>query len=175
MQTFEMIRSRLLQNAAGRFHRQPEELIPETRLFIDWMAWEVGSLYRELNRSSDNISRNILRRITPDISIRPLPAHAIAQALPRQASYNLNPEEDLFSMPRLGGQAPHQLFFSPLLAVPLVQAKVKYLAAGREVESQAAIPAGTAFHPGMLWLGIRFEERTAMQPQLRIYLDRKEE
>jgi hypothetical protein len=166
MQTFEAIRTRLLTQAAGRFHCKPETLNPEVRLFADWMAWELNSLHREVGRSNDAIRRRLERQLTPDTSTRPFPTHALAYAQPKKETYSLRPDEDVFNVPRHAPTPPYQIFFSPLKSSNLLKAKVKYLAAGQTFwEMQEPLTkharlqtrSGTNFHPGILWVGVTLE------------------
>lgn len=180
MQTHETIRTRLLGQAAGRFNCRPENLAPETRLFIDWMAWELGTLHRQLAGSDDAIAQRLQRRLRPERQTRPLPAHAIAYAMPRQHNYLLRPGEDVFNLPRFGDSAPQSLFFAPLLPVPLLKARVKYLTGGNTLAEIAepfyhhaclTAPQGAGLHPGELWLGIQVKEPLSAYQPLCFYLD----
>lgn len=125
---------------------------------------ELGTLHRDQQRSDDAIQTRLMQRLRPDTLTRPVPAHALAYAHPRLQSYVLRPDEDMFSIQRLAQSEPRKIFFSPLLPVPLVQAKVKYLAAGQtlrimtehaDFQTCATTCTGKAFHPGELWVGVQ--------------------
>lgn len=180
MQTYESIRTRLQGQAAGRFNCRPENLPPETRLLIDWMAWELGALHRDLSRSNDTIVHRLQQRLRPDTQTRPLPAHALAYAQPRQNGYTLRPDADVFHLPRFAPEAPHQLFFAPLLPVSLVKAKVKYIASGSTLSAMdepfktraiGSAQSGTALHPGMLWVGIQLDTPLTAGQTLCFYIN----
>lgn len=185
MQTFESIRNRLQSQAASRFNCPPEKLKQEHRLFIDWMASELSALHRDLHRSDDAILKRIINRLTPDIHTRPTPAHLLAYAQPRaQTGYQLRPEEDVLTIPRLGQEAPHTLFFAPLLPSLLVKARVKYLAAGQSLRELAeynnahtrlSAKPGAGFHPGVLWVGVQMDAPLPVGAQLCFYIDWKQE
>lgn len=181
MQTFESIRNRLQSQAAGRFNCPPEKLKQEHRLFIDWMASELGILHRDLTRSDDAIQKRIADRLRPDTGTRPLPEHALAYAQPRNGNgYTLRPEEDILNIDRLGFETPKTLFFAPLAPVPLVKARVKYIAAGQSLNELAdynnsftlfkTLP-GHAFHPGVVWLAVQLEGALKNPGRLSFYMD----
>lgn len=163
MQTFDTIRARLLQNAGNRL----PEISPENRLLLDWMAWELSSVYRELSRSNDTIEQHLQRRLTPDTATRAVPAHALMQARPKKPGLILNPDEHTFMAQRLAHQPPYQIFFSPLVSTLLVKGEVKFIAHGQSLE-EAGDPfqrqprltslQGKTLHPGILWLGLQVEE-----------------
>lgn len=178
MQTFETIRTRLQTQAAGRF----SNINQETKLFIDWMANELNTLHRDLSRSNDAIERRLLQRLQPDVQTRPAPTHTLAYAQPRQNGYVLRPDEDVFTIPRMGQEAPQQIFFSPLLPVPLVKGKVKYLVndqslveiveyANRQIRTSKS--TGAAAHPGVLCVGVQLNTPLLPEQRLCFFLDWK--
>ena len=108
------IRGRLKEKANSRL----PVILPEQQTLIDWMAWEMYLLYQELGRADDNIRKTIQRRLQPDTVSRPFPAHALAQARPKQNKVVLQPDKDVFSIDRSGKEGPRQVYFSPLQATP---------------------------------------------------------
>jgi len=181
MQTFESIRARLNTQASGRLNGSPS---PEQKLFIEWMAWELSVLHRELDRSNDAITTRINRRLQADTATRPQPAFALAYAQPRENGVMLKPEEDILHISRPGTEGPRQIFFAPLMPVPMVKARVKYLAAGQSLAEVAepmdsqqryAAVAGRGFHPGVLWVGVQMEKTLPEGQPLCFYFDYKVE
>lgn len=182
METFESIRTRLQKQAAVRFGRTPESLSQETRLFIDWMASELGNLHKDLHCSNDAILNKIRQRLKPDVTTRPKPAHAIAYAQPRQHGYVLRPEEDEFTLPRLSQEPPHQLFYAPLAPIALMKGKVKFLAYDRYLteivehnihQVRASSTTSNFFHPGVLWIGLLWNDLVSQEQSISFYLDWK--
>lgn len=180
MQTFEIIRTRLLTQAAGRFHCKPEALNPEIQIVADWMAWELNTLHRELGGSNDAIRRRLERQLMPETDTRPFPTCALAYAQPKKETYILRPDEDVFNAPRHAPDPPHQIFFSPLKSSNLLKASVKYLAAGQNLwEMQAPLSKqprlqtlpGAAFHPGILWVGVQTDTPMHAGQSLCFYID----
>ncbi|NUO01629.1 MAG: hypothetical protein HUU01_13565 [Saprospiraceae bacterium] len=177
MQTFESIRARLQTQAAGRFNCNVEALRPEVRLFIDWMSGELSVLHRDLVDSNDAIQKRIELRLRPDVKTRPVPAHALAYAQPRQNNYVLRPDEDVLTIARLGQAAPHQLFFAPLLPVPLIKARVKYTATSHSLNEVVEHTrsrtifsnATSAFHNGVFWVGIQLDAPLSPDQPLCFY------
>lgn len=166
MQSRELIRTRLQNQAAVQFNCRPENLPPETRLFIDWMSSELEVLHRELSRSNDAVVRRLHHRLKPDSITRPRPTHALAYAQPKKDNYLLKPDEDVFYLPRLGTSGPSRLYYSPLLPVPLAKAQVKYLinhntlteiTAPFQRSTQITAATDLDLHPGVLWLGVKAE------------------
>lgn len=183
MQTFETIRTRMINQAAGRFHCRPETLQPEMKLLVEWMAWELYTLHKELAGSNDAIYNKIRRNLTPDTRCRTFPAHGLASAVPKQNNYLLRPDEDVFNVPRLGQEAPHQIFLSPLLPLSLVAARVKYLAYDRTLSQtddfgyrrQLSGHVANPLHPGVLWIGIEPRELLPEKTEMRFCFDWKME
>jgi hypothetical protein len=179
MQSFENIRTRLIGNASARFHCRPEELAQETRLFIDWMAWEIYSLGQELGRSNDYIKNKIQKQLMPDVQTRSFPAHSIAQAMPKEEFGILKAEEDIFTIPRLGKNPPHQIYFAPLFDTQIVPARVKYLVSGKEwfvvngplEKQQIATAKEGNLHPSVLWVGIEWKNEVQEEQDLCFFID----
>lgn len=178
---YDTIHRRLKNQAASKLNGA---LSPEHNLFINEMASGFSELYRGLTRSEDVITRRIEQRLTPDTTTRPRPAHALVYAQPLQNGYVLGPDEDVFNVPRLGQTPPNRIFFAPLLPVPLVKARVRYLVAGqslREVDAPTAIQQRIAgktdkgLHPGMLWVGIESKVRFTSPQALCFCFDWKTE
>jgi hypothetical protein len=166
MQTYEEIRDRLKGQAAERYNCHPDHLPQEPKLLVEWMAKEFSALYKQLDNSNDTIGRHIRQRLQPDNHSRPNPAFGLVCAKPKQSTYTLKPEEDQFNLSRLGPENPRQLFFAPLLPVPLLNASIKYMVHGTSVMeigsigqrlSSVSIQPDAVLHPGIIWIGIHSE------------------
>lgn len=179
MQTYDLILSRLQNQAAGRFNCKVENLPPEPRLFINWMASELEVLHRELAYSNNAVEISLRRRLQPDTNTRPLPEHALAYAQPKKDKYTLKSDEDVFYLPRLGSDEPRRLFYTPLLPVQLVKAQVKYLINHNTLTEitapfykshQLTAAADKVLHPGVLWVGVEAESLPADGHALCFYI-----
>lgn len=170
------IRGRLKEKANSRL----PVILPEQQTLIDWMAWEMYLLYQELGRADDNIRKTIQRRLQPDTVSRPFPAHALAQARPKQNKVVLQPDKDVFSIDRSGKEGPRQVYFSPLQATPLVNGAVQFQAAGGRLwavskggtrRNYLTTANGHRLANGSLWLGIHLEESFSEEKPLSFYFD----
>lgn len=171
MKTLDHIKNGLQQKAQSKF----SELSQEQRAFVDWMAYEIYGLYRELGNSRDYIKRNILRRILPEMNTRPKPAHALVQAQPNKAGQVLRSAGDPFVARRMGNEAPNEIYFTPLQPVQLAGATVRWrcfdhtieeLLDGQMTKQVAQALHGSSLHPGTLWLGIELLQGAAPPSRL---------
>ncbi len=175
MENLASIRTRLQAQATARFNCEIEGLGPETGLFINMMTRELYQLHSELSESNDAIQKRIEQRLRPDVKTRPRPAHALAYAQPQYNKYVLNPKYDVFNMNVSG---THDLFFAPLLPVPLIKGEVKYIVAGQklnEVKSTFHLSLNpvkdlaTTLHEGVLWVGVYSEAPLPQDQPLCFY------
>lgn len=182
MQTYETIRARLQTKAASRFNCLPDNLSQEARLYIDWMASELGTLHRELQQSNDAVQSRLLQRLRPDTCTRPMPAHGIAYAQPqKQEGHILRPDEDVLTIARYSPTPPQQIFYSPLLPLPIFKARVKYIASGtsfreaveptRFQTAATTMQSGEFARPGVLWVGIQMSAPLPPAQPLCFYVD----
>lgn len=180
MKTLENIRNGLFNRAADKFQLQHAELSREKKLFLDWMATELYALYKGLNNSQDYIERNITRRLMPEMTTRPAPAHAIVRALPKKEELVLKPGEDVFAISRFSNAPPYEIYFSPLRPTRLVAARVRWQCCGSSLYEtpdgnammeKGRTRAGRSFHPGILWLGIEAKDEATLPCQLSFHFD----
>jgi len=180
LQTFDKIQSRLKSKAAQRFHREADGLEPEQESFIDWVAWELGALYREMGQSRDYVQKNVLQKLTTDMKTRPRPVHTLAQKQPKKHGMVLSPEDAPFTMQRMSAEPPHEIYFTPVRPTVLVNAKVRFRWIGQSLQdvSEPKRPQevlttknGQAAHESVVWWGIELGKDFAAVPNFHFHLD----
>ncbi|MEM8523917.1 MAG: hypothetical protein AAGG68_04700 [Bacteroidota bacterium] len=163
MQTYDNILNRLRSKAAQRFHRSAEQLEREHQLFLEWTAWELSVLYREMGTSRDYIEKNIIRKLTTERELRPKPVHALAYTTTKKHGTVLSPEDELFTVQRMSTEPPHEIYFTPLRPTKLVNAKIRFCARENSLldYTTGQIPSvilttkeKQVLHKGVLWWGI---------------------
>ncbi len=84
MRTLENIKAGLFNRAISKFQVQAVELERDKKLFLDWMAYELYLLYKEMDKSRAHIVSNHAQRLQTNRTNRPAPIHVIAQASPKK-------------------------------------------------------------------------------------------
>ncbi|MEM9886190.1 MAG: hypothetical protein AAF849_09880 [Bacteroidota bacterium] len=163
MQTYDSILNRLNSKAAQRFHRSADQLAREHQLFLEWTAWELSVLYREMGASRDYVEKNVIRKLTTERELRPQPVHALAYTATKKHNTMLAPEDEPYTVQRMSTEPPHDIYFTPLRPTKLVNAKVRFCARGNALLDYDAKQAphtilttkeAQLFHEGVLWWGI---------------------
>lgn len=176
MHHFDQIRTRLQNNAEGRL----SELSAQHKLFLEFVSWEMASLYRELGQSNDAIEKRVSQRLIPDTATRAIPVHGLLQAKPKKAGTVLEPEEDIFTAQRLSQHPPYQIYFTPLFSTPVINGRVRYMASGQILEEvmgykdrQVRLSAQNeqSLHPGTIWLGLELNEEPGPGEPLSFHID----
>lgn len=179
------IKSRLTQKAAemwGYSEADMEGFDPLVQLLLEACAVEFEKIGQELNNTQHRLVERLAGLLNPDVVDAPRPAHAVAQAHPREPESVL-PADAQFAFQRsaMGRAVPAApMFFSPLQATRLVDGAVRYLATDQQVwrvegagqkrllaESGLLVPA----QHRRLWLGLELHPEVASLADLAFYFD----
>lgn len=160
----EDIRARMLQSAAEFWGiRSAAELDPMVRLLIEALSAELYNLANDLRNTEQRLLGKLASLLTPDLLTAPLPAHALMQAVPPDASETLPDHTHFVYGPRKQGTvSPQDVYFTPAVPARIYDAQVQYLATGNRLyqydlkKGKILQAAGSGFLPARtIWLGIR--------------------
>ncbi|MGN6511914.1 MAG: type VI secretion system baseplate subunit TssF [Chitinophaga sp.] len=161
----EDIRARMLQNAATFWGvRSAAALDPMVRLLIEALSAELYGLANDLRNTEQRLLGKLASLLTPDLLTAPLPAHALMQALPADASETLPAHTHFIYGPRKHAEAAsgQDVFFTPAVPSRIYDAQVQYIATGNRLyrcdpkKGKTLQAAAQGFLPrGDVWLGIR--------------------
>jgi hypothetical protein len=179
------IKSRLTQKAAemwGYSEADMEGFDPLVQLLLEACAVELEKIGQEINNTQYRLVERLAGLLNPDVVDAPRPAHAIAQALPREPHLHLPADAQfLFQRPSAGRTtAGAGIFFSPLQPTSLTEGAVRYLAtddqlwrveaAGQKRSIAAAIHTEPAEYR-RLWLGLELHPDIISLADLTFYFD----
>jgi hypothetical protein len=181
------IKDRMIKTAARLWG------LPETETesnFDPLVAMLLGACAEELEKISVDIEstrarvlERLVQLLSPEALTGPLPAHAVACALPSETTALIRPDNQFFAAKRLaeatGGAALwKEFFFAPAAQFSIVKASVVCMIAGRKwyktgtggsKETAAITREGAATPPNQLWLAI--EAAALPQEALQFYFD----
>ncbi|TGE07758.1 type VI secretion system baseplate subunit TssF [Hymenobacter fodinae] len=179
------IKSRLTQKAAemwGYTEADMEGFDPLVELLLEACAVELEKIGQEINNTQYRLVERLAGLLNPDVVDAPRPAHAIAQAPPREPLLLLPADAQfVFQRPTAGRSATGPgIFFSPLQATRLTDGAVRYLATDDQVwRVEAAgqkrpVAAATYFEPAeyrRLWMGLELNAEVTTLANLTFYFD----
>ncbi|HLK97875.1 MAG TPA: type VI secretion system baseplate subunit TssF [Hymenobacter sp.] len=179
------IKSRLTQKAAemwGYSEADIEGFDPLVQLLLEACAVELEKIGQEINNTQYRLVERLASLLNPDVVDAPRPAHAIAQAHPREPVMHL-PSDAQFAFQRVAvGRATvgPTIFFSPLQATRLTDGAVRYLATDDQIWRVEAAgqkrPVAAANRPEpaehrRLWLGLELHADIVSLSDLTLYFD----
>ncbi len=177
----EDIRARLLQSAADFWGiRSAADLDPMVRLLMEALSGELYNLANDLRNTENRLLNKLAALLTPDLLTTPLPAHALMQAHPADATELLSDQKHFIYTPRKhAGNAPGQeVFFTPAVPVQAHDAAVLYMATGNRLyhhdpqRGKILQAAGSGYLPPQtLWLGIRIHPGITALEQFPLYFN----
>lgn len=177
----EDIRARMLQSAAEFWGiRSAAELDPMVRLLIEALSAELYSLGNDLRNTEQRLLGKLASLLTPDLLTAPLPAHALMQAIPLDASETLPDHTHFIYGPRKPGStgAAQDVFFTPAVPARIHDAQVQYLATGNRLyqydlkKGKNLLAAAQGFLPGRsVWLGIRASSAISGEEKFPLYFN----
>lgn len=172
------IRARLLQTAADFWGvRSTADLDPLVRLLIEALSGELYNLSNDLKNTESRLLNKLAALLTPDLLTAALPAHALMQAMPLEASELLREERHFVYNPKkeTGGQ---EVFFSPVAPTRIYDAQIAYMATGSNLYSndprqgKILAGAGKSLPHQILYLGLRVNNQLTRLANLTFYLNR---
>ncbi|MCB2409385.1 type VI secretion system baseplate subunit TssF [Hymenobacter lucidus] len=179
------IKSRLTQKAAemwGYSEADMEGFDPLVQLLLEACAVELEKIGQEINNTQYRLVERLASLLNPDVVDAPRPAHAIAQAQPREPQLQL-PADAQFAFQRAAvgrAAAGPATFFSPLQATRLTDGAVRYLAtddqlwrteAGGQKRPLAASNRAEPAEYRRLWLGLELNPEVVSLADLTFYFD----
>lgn len=159
------IRARLLQTAADFWGiRSTADLDPLVRLLIEALSGELYNLANDLKNTESRLLNKLAALLTPDLLTSALPAHALMQAMPVEASELLRDNRHFIYNPKKesGGE---DVFFTPAAPIQIYDAKIRYMATGEHLymldpqRGKVLQAAGKHLPLQTLWLGIHIHEQ----------------
>ena len=179
------IKSRLTQKAAelwGYSEADMDGFDPLVQLLLEACAVELEKIGQEINNTQYRLVERLASLLNPDVIDAPRPAHAIAQAQPREPLLTLPADAQLaFQRPALGrAAAGPPIHFSPLQATPLADGAVRYLAtddqlwraeSGGQKRLLATAPGAEPPTYRRLWLGLELHAGVTSLADLTFYFD----
>ena len=168
----EQIRSRLLRHAVA-FWGIPTaaDLDPMVQLLIEGLATELYNLSSEMRYSESRLLEKLAGLLTPDLLTAPMPAHAVVQAQPLEASETiLHTRQFLHTTrrtPSPTGEYRADCWFTPIQDIVLPRASIVWQASGNRAfrtdpggVRQLAMQArpGKQLEGYTVWLGISLPE-----------------
>jgi hypothetical protein len=179
----EQIAERLIRRAAELWGvEHPESIDPIVRLMVDAMAFELARLGTEMTHSDGKLLENLAKIIAPSAMTLPIPAHALASAMPLEPKAELNSNSQFFVPIKEkavnGEETVADFFLSPLQNTPLIKGKVAMLITQNSIihveegENQSRKTISRQPYPGFhgLWLGIDLADEINSLECLEIYV-----
>ncbi len=171
----------MMQSAAEFWGiRSVSELDPMVRLLIEALSAELYSLANDLRNTEQRLLGKLASLLTPDLLTAPLPAHALMQANPLDASETLPDHTHFIYGPKKQGStaAAQDVFFTPAVPVRIHDAQVQYLATGNRLyqydlkKGKILQAAGSGFLPNRsVWLGIRASSGITGEEKFPLYFN----
>ncbi|UOG74189.1 type VI secretion system baseplate subunit TssF [Hymenobacter tibetensis] len=179
------IKSRLTQKAAemwGYSEADMDGFDPLVQMLLEACAVELEKIGQEINNTQYRLVERLAGLLNPDVVDAPHPAHAVAQAQPREPILHLPADAQFaFQRPAAGrAAAGPAMFFSPLQATRLTEGAVRYLATDSQVwrvETAAqkrltAVASQTApAEHRRLWIGLELHPDIESLADLTFYFD----
>lgn len=178
----EDIRARLLQSATDFWGiRSAADLDPMVRLLIEALSGELYNLANDLRNTENRLLNKLAALLTPDMLTTPLPAHALVQAMPADATELLADHKHFVYAPRkqAGTDRSQEVFFTPAVPVQLYDARVLYIATGNRLyqyDAQRgkvllAMAAGRYLPQQSLWIGLRPHPGITQMERFTLYFN----
>lgn len=179
------IKSRLTQKAAdmwGYSEADMDGFDPLVQLLLEACSVELEKIGQEINNTQYRLVERLAGLLNPDVVDAPRPAHAIAQAQPREPQVLLPADAQfVFQRPSAGRAAAGPgVFFSPLQPTTLMDGNVRYLAtddqiwrveAGIKRPVAGATAASAPAEYRRLWLGVELGPEVVSLAGLSFYFD----
>ena len=169
-ETREHIKSRMLKNVARLWGYSDVEaessFDPLVSMLLGACATELEKISGDIHASRARVMERLVQLLSPDTLTGALPAHAVASALPIEATSDLAPDMQFYTRLKQGLINDNQetqtrdVFFSPADHFHLNRASIKVMATGKSLikingNQRDFIFADHASLPGStLWLGI---------------------
>lgn len=171
------IRARLLQTAADFWGiRSVADLDPLVRLLIEALSGELYNLANDLKNTEGRLLNKLAALLTPDLLTSALPAHALMQAVPVEASELLREDRHFIYSPKKESGA-QDVFFTPAAPVEIYDARIQYIATGQHLHlldpqrGKVLQAAGKYLPLQTLWLGIKVNEHIRELDRFTLYLN----
>lgn len=139
--TKEEIRNRMLRKAGQIWGVQPSEIDssfdPIVSLLIGACASQISEINSEANSAYARVADNLINLMTPDASSGSNPAHAIAHAIPTEASIILKKNHQFYTKKKVtdykGNTSYKSAFFTNIVDCKLINTSLKYLVTGNHL------------------------------------------
>lgn len=137
-ESFEHIKNRMVKKAASIWGVAENEIEtsfdPVVSLLISACASEILKIEADLNASQNRVTEKLVQLMTPETVIGSKPAHAILHANTLDNYTTIKPEFQFYYKKKTADKKASQrlknIFFTPIQNFKLVNANVKYVAAG---------------------------------------------
>jgi hypothetical protein len=151
---------------------------PLVALLMSACAEELQKINYEIESSRARVLERLVQLLSPEVLTGPLPAHAVAVALPAEDEAKASADDQFYTGGSSVSAFDNEIYFSPAGTFPLQKAVIKYRAAGNKLtaaddnisaekilytENKKALP------PNQLWIGI--VAKTLQLEGLRFYFD----
>lgn len=171
------IRARLMQTAADFWGiRSTADLDPLVRLLIEALSGELYNLANDLKNTESRLLNKLAALLTPDLLTSALPAHALMQAMPLEATELLREDRHFVYSPKKESGAA-EVFFSPAVSQQIYDARIAYMATGHHLymndpqRGKVMMGAGKHLPLQTLWLGIRLNDQITSLDQFPLYFN----
>ncbi|UOQ55541.1 type VI secretion system baseplate subunit TssF [Hymenobacter cellulosivorans] len=179
------IKTRLTHKAAelwGYSEAEMEGFDPLVQMLMEACAVELEKIGQEIHGTQHRLVDRLASLLNPDVVDAPRPAHAVAQALPRETQAILPADAQfVYQRPAAGRQVTTRpVFFSPLQTTSLTHGRVRYLATDTtlwQLESSlqkrvvAQAPTAIPTEHRRLWIGLELAPEVTSLAHLSFYLD----
>lgn len=183
----EQIRSRLVRHAAD-FWGLPSaaDLDPLVQVLIEGLASELYNVSADLQHTESRLLEKLAGLLTPDLMTMPLPAHALLEARPVEATESLGTGTAFLHSVRRHPTSPGEpapavadTWFTPVRETSVYNAGIALLASGGKVsgtDGRGSRPtrfqasSGHRLEPYTLWIGLTLPADTSVLPPLSFYI-----
>jgi len=189
----EKIRNRMIKNASRLWGYQDMEaessFDPIVGMLLSTLAAELAKISGEINSTESRVVQKLVELLTPEPVTGPVPAHALARAVPAEPLYTIHPNYQFYTrkkyfIPGKNSFDEKTVFFTPSGTYKLFNGSVKFLAAGTRlfevtVENYKEIFAQSSFRktlpPNALWIGLEINEEIESLEGLSLCFDLRNE
>lgn len=190
MKTFETrndIKARILKEAArewgyrGSSSIDLEAFDPIVDLMVGACSFELERLSHDITNSRNRIFERLVEILTPDTMTQAQPAHGIVHAAPVEHRYITQETDQVFYK---HPEYKRELYFSPIDAFSIIQAKVKYMAYDNKVlqlnerlerDLVAEASYGKYIQRDTIYLGLEVGDEVRSLQDLMFFFDWKNE
>ncbi len=183
----EAIKTRMFRVALTFWHvKNMDELDPLVKILMEALSAELYDVTNDIKNAESRILEKMAHLLAPDLLTAPVPAHAIMQARPAEASEVITADSQFYTQSKMVSKQDGpkdtsvDLCFSAVNSVKIFDAKIGYLFSGsslyffdqegnRNIAGQAT--KGIPVPESCVWFGLKIHPHNRNIDRMRFFFD----